>query len=445
MSKLPYDDEQELDQDTLDLINGENSDEPNLGEDYVRSQYMANSDTSDQMEPKIDLTGQMVGRDRLPAARDLSQRLNELVPQQQEQMSAVPQIEEAPAVNPQVNNYENILKQLQSKRKDNNLIVNMARAGNQMAQALASGYGAKIGDGSENLNAIQKTNDQDVNDYQDQIKNQSNLEQLDPNSSLSKAQMSVISNMAKEAGVSLEQFGPISAKNSNDIMRSLAYIISNRNQSNDRQLTREQQARIASEKLQEYKDARESKLEEKKKLSDKQVSELTSYDNALKTISQLAIDKPKYDTGPMSSAQNTVAQYLGIDDSKKSGFKANINDQLAQYIKEISGAAASDTEREFLRKNLPNSSDNDNTFMQKLKNLESRLTRNRGTMLSNLSKVGKNVEPFTSQLNEQQSPDETIESTDSDVVKVISPSGKTGSIPKANLQKALSKGYKEVK
>ena len=181
MNKLPYDDEQELDQDTLDLISGGSFDEPNVGEDYVRSQYMTNSDTSDQMDPEVDLTGQVVGKSRMPSARDPFQRLNELVPPQQEQMVAAPQIEQAP-VNPQVSNYENILKQLQDKRKDNNLTVNMARAGNQIAQALASGYGAKIGDGSENLNAIERSNNQEVSDYHEQIKNQMD----DPASAISK-------------------------------------------------------------------------------------------------------------------------------------------------------------------------------------------------------------------------------------------------------------------
>lgn len=219
MNKLPYDDEQELDQDTLDLISGGSFDEPNVGEDYVRSQYMANSDTSDEMEPQMDLSGQMVGQAKMPSARDPFQRLNELVPPQQEQIAAAPQIEEAP-VNPQVSNYENILKQLQDKRKDNNLTVNMARAGNQIAQALASGYGAKIGDGSENLNAIERSNNQEVSDYHEQIKNQMD----DPNSAISKYYRLQTLKTLKEQDpkADLSQFDSMSANQLKDIMTNKA-------------------------------------------------------------------------------------------------------------------------------------------------------------------------------------------------------------------------------
>lgn len=45
----------------------------------------------------------------------------------------------------------------------------------------------------------------------------------------------------------------------------------------------------------------------------------------------------------------------------------------------------------------------------------------------------------------QKAAPKSADITSSDMVKVISPDGKTGSIPKANLEKALSKGFKQVK
>lgn len=183
MSKLPYDDEQSLDQDTLDLINGDNVDEVSQEDNYKNPatlKYFTNDQSALQPDPQVDLSGQMVGQSRMPTARDPFQRLNELVPQQTEVQPESSTQETK--VNPQLSSYQNILKQLQDKRKDNNLTVNMARAGNQIAQALASGYGAKIGDGSDTLNAIQKSNEQDIADYHEQISNQSD----DPNSDISK-------------------------------------------------------------------------------------------------------------------------------------------------------------------------------------------------------------------------------------------------------------------
>lgn len=144
-------------------------------------------------------------------------------------------------------------------------------------------------------------------------------------------------------------------------------------------------------------EAREDKLKKESTLSDKQVTDITAIDNSLDTLATIKGLKSKMDTGKMSAAQNTLAQAIGVDDPNKSAFKSLVQDQLAQYIKSISGAAVSDTERKFLLENLPNVSDNDKTFNAKLEAVQNRLSQSRKRTLENLSKKGKNVSDFSRQ------------------------------------------------
>lgn len=216
MNKLPYEDEQELDQDTLDLISGNTLEE--TVEDFDQQdrddrnpaamKYFTNDQSALQPTPKVDLSGQLVGRDSF-------ERLDELVPKQEQAQSQELSLDTTSA-NPQLSNYENILKQLQDKRKDNNMVVNMARAGNQIAQAIASGSGAKIGDGSENLNAIERSNNQSVSDYHEQIKNQMD----DPSSAISKYYRLQTLKTMKEQNpkMDLSQFDSMSANQLKDIV-----------------------------------------------------------------------------------------------------------------------------------------------------------------------------------------------------------------------------------
>lgn len=139
---------------------------------------------------------------------------------------------------------------------------------------------------------------------------------------------------------------------------------------------------------------RQDKLEKESRPSEKQVKEFTDFDNALDSIKSIRAQKGSQDTGPLSALQNKVAGFVGMDDAEKSAFKSQVNDQLAQYIKSISGGAVSDQERAFLIQNIPTVSDNDETFNKKLDVLEQRLERNRQNAITNANKMGKNVKEF---------------------------------------------------
>jgi hypothetical protein len=134
--------------------------------------------------------------------------------------------------------------------------------------------------------------------------------------------------------------------------------------------------------------------EKAKMLSDKQTAEITSIENAIAEAAQIAEIKGEIDTGPISNAQSWLAQKAGIDDPQKSAFKARVGEQLAQYIRGISGAAVSIAEREALLQNIPKLSDNDATFSAKLDTLRQRLDRVRGKVVENITKQGKDTSEF---------------------------------------------------
>lgn len=135
------------------------------------------------------------------------------------------------------------------------------------------------------------------------------------------------------------------------------------------------------------------------KLDKSQLEDITNFDNSIDTLNRIAAEKPGQDTGPISNIQNFLAQKAGIDDPQKSAFKAMVNDQVAQYIKSISGAAASDKERAFLMQNLPKVDDNDETFNAKLEAVKTKMNEMRQRYLENLSKAGKDITPYSKSNN----------------------------------------------
>lgn len=143
--------------------------------------------------------------------------------------------------------------------------------------------------------------------------------------------------------------------------------------------------------------ARQDKLEKEAKLSDKQLADLATHDSAIKALDDVIEQKKKWDTGKLSMGMNKVAGMVGLDDAEKSAFKSSVGEQLAQYIKSISGATVSPTERAALLENVPSVYDNDDTFEAKAQALKKRLGRNRQVELDTLEKGGKNTSAFKSE------------------------------------------------
>ena len=254
--------------------------------------------------------------------------------------------------------------------------------------------------------------------------------EMDPNSAESK----MAQDLAIQMGMNPEQAKGLTAAKFKDFspVMQKKYEIAERaldrqERSKDRALQRE----IA---LGQRDQARQDKLEKEAKPSEKQVKEFTEFDNALDSIKSIRAQKSSQDTGPLSALQSNVAQFVGMDDSEKSAFKSEVQDQLAQYIKSISGGAVSDQERASLMQNIPKMSDNDETFNKKLDALEARLERNRQNAVTNAQKMGKNVKEF------ERAPSQPKAST-----KIRVSNGKeTLEIDESDLSDAEADGYKRI-
>lgn len=173
---------------------------------------------------------------------------------------------------------------------------------------------------------------------------------------------------------------------------------------------------------------------QKNELSDKQVKDITSQDTAIKFIDDIRGFKKqnKIDTGQVSDKQNRLAQMVNLDDPKVSTFRAMVGQQLAEYIKSISGAAVSDKEREVLEKLIPKMDDSNATFDAKLGQLQDKLRSFKDVELKNIQKAqGKDVSKLASP------------EPKSDLVTIQGPSGQTVKMKKENAEKYLSKpGYR---
>jgi hypothetical protein len=107
-------------------------------------------------------------------------------------------------------NKESILEQykkLMKKRQDNNQTFDMMAGGNKIAQAIASGYGAKIDDGSDIVKGLKdsaKLPEEALLGQSKAADTQNELELVDPNSDISKFARERAIAYAKKAGMSEE-------------------------------------------------------------------------------------------------------------------------------------------------------------------------------------------------------------------------------------------------
>jgi hypothetical protein len=213
------------------------------------------------------------------------------------------------------------------------------------------------------------------------------MQQNDPNSPVSKAAQE----FAVKLGLNPEAVKKSSYANIQKLMTEKRL----NDQFNESVKARLQTAGLAKSAANDIKKA-ELDLKTKKfqTPSDKQVTAITSLDDTLGAIESIKRQKGDYDTGPVSAFQSWSAQLVGMDDAEKSAFKAQVGDQLAQYMKDISGAAVSDKERARLSQNLPKMSDNDETFASKLQVVEDRLKMHRRNALINMKKQGKDITEY---------------------------------------------------
>jgi hypothetical protein len=129
---------------------------------------------------------------------------------------------------------------------------------------------------------------------------------------------------------------------------------------------------------------------------------VSEIDTLIGNVGAIRKGKDGIDTGPIAGRLGVLRTKVGAGDPQVTAFRAEVGSQLADYIKGISGAAASDKERAFLEQNVPNVNDSDDEFMAKLDRLETWAKRKRGTLLDALGAAKRDVSGFRSVAAEQE-------------------------------------------
>lgn len=111
------------------------------------------------------------------------------------------------------------------------------------------------------------------------------------------------------------------------------------------------------------------------------------------------------DTGPIANAIDWLRSKAGIGDPKRVEFKALVGTQIAEYIKSISGATVSESERAALLENVPTASDNDESFMAKLATVKRMIDNKLATKRRAFAATGRQTAIFDAQ-NDSAAADE---------------------------------------
>lgn len=146
--------------------------------------------------------------------------------------------------------------------------------------------------------------------------------------------------------------------------------------------------------LGQKKDAAAEKSVEKARLSDNQLKDVTNFDEGLDLIGSIKSQRKTQATGTMHNATESAKDMVGQGDPKYLAFKAQVQDNLAQYIKNMSGATVSAQERVSLMQSMPTMNDSPAVFDAKIEVLDKKLKANRTTYLGNLGKNGRNTDPY---------------------------------------------------
>ncbi len=117
-------------------------------------------------------------------------------------------------------------------------------------------------------------------------------------------------------------------------------------------------------------------------------------DTLLGNINVIGEGKKSVDTGPVAGRVGVLKSTLGVGDPKVTAFRSEVGSQLGDYIKAMSGAAASDKERAFLEQNVPTVNDSDEEFDAKLDRVRAWGQRKRSTLLSALTAAKRDVSGF---------------------------------------------------
>lgn len=121
---------------------------------------------------------------------------------------------------------------------------------------------------------------------------------------------------------------------------------------------------------------------------------VVSVDAALKELGKVRQQAASIDTGPLAALGNWLAQKAGVADPDVVKFKSLVGEQVASYIKGISGATVAVEERRALLDNVPSMADDDEEFQAKLERVIDTLNTWRERELRALEMAGKGTSQF---------------------------------------------------
>lgn len=181
------------------------------------------------------------------------------------------------------------------------------------------------------------------------------------------------------------------------------------------------------------------KEQEKQEISDKQTELITQYDMGSDVLDRIE-DQLASTTdflGPYASrVEDQKSLVPGVErDPEFIKMQALVGDQLAKYVKQLSGTAVSDEERKRLEKNIPMMTDKPGEFKIKLDEFRKTLNEARERTIGNIEKQGKNPSAFKDKAQKQQS---------GDMVRMQIPDGRIKMIPRDKVEAAKKAGAKEM-
>ncbi len=296
------------------------------------------------------------------------------------------------------------LKMAQANQSQNTGMIQLAKAGNDIADAFSAGRGAnttKLGTSAldyaaENADQGVKQLDKEIATKEADYKIKSMDESLNPASAVSVAQTGLLKKMADNLGMDPSSIQAMGAKNATELMQSMAYLS---------KIKADQDQRAA---------AKEEKLKLKMKISDKQAKDITDYDNTLNNIDQIlsVLGKNSNFTG---SFDGRVPDMLASSDQV--AWRSMIGLLNDQYRRLITGAAAGDKELKMLQSRLPQATDTYKNFIAKANAFAKTTANSKTAYLAGLTRQGKDIGEFANPVDF----DKTFDSKANSNVPVQSP------------------------
>jgi hypothetical protein len=384
------------------------------------TQYKSLLEKLQPKSPEINIPYRMGYEEQIPDAKLVSQPLPTRMPS-----ASAPEVEmpEAPmdarmreeTTNPRDIDFSYEKLQEVLKNRDSSGLNNMLlRAGMMANQGIARMGNADVKPDEGALQALSKQADMPLENFSTKLRAYGEIELQDPKSDISKLSRDrAIAALKKTnpnidtssyenlSAAQLKQLGVIG----DDSLKALNLELQRQRLDLQKQAEAGKGERFY-DRLDLSKDMFENKQKEQKRLATTQENVLTGFDTTIAALKDLKRAKPLFNTGPIKDRFESAKKILGLEDADFAGFKARVAGNMANYIRSISGTAASDAEVERLANVAPVASDSDESFLKKLASFEDQVNNSKKSVLKSFKKLDRDVKGYESDLQELEAPKE---------------------------------------